>query len=133
MAQPNAKWYDEATLEEMHEDLGREYLKTLDVIQDRPMLLKHFKDCPECQTHRYAYEARTRSSSVELQAHRRRKLILLYSELHAILGLKPEQTIGSLEIKQDPMTLSVLITGPNEPMIPVEVESPISRLSVQAQ
>lgn len=131
MALPNAKWYDEATLDEMHEDLKTEYLKTLAVISNRPSLLRHFKSCSECHTIQYAYEANRSQGSVQVEAHRRRKLVLRYSELHAVLGLKPEQSIVALEITQDPMSLSVIITGPDEPAIPVSVEAPITALTVE--
>jgi hypothetical protein len=129
MALPNAKWYDEATLDEMHEDLKREYSKTLAVIADRPVLAKHFTSCVECKTIQKAQE---QTGSVELDAHRRRKLVLGYAELHALLGLKPTQEIAALEVRQDPLTLAVILTGPDEPVTLLNVESPISVLSVEA-
>lgn len=131
MAQPNAQWYDLATLNEMHDDLRTEYAKTLAVINDRPQLLKHFRDCAECQTIKSAQEVDQSLRTVQLDAHRRRKLFLRYSELHAIMGLKPEQSIVALEITQDPMSLTVIITGPDEPVIPVNVHSPVTALTVE--
>lgn len=132
MAQPNAKWYDQATLEEMHQDLATEYTKTFAIIEQRPALLKHFNECSECQTFRWAHQETSNLESVELMAHRRRKLILRSHQLHALLGLKPDQRIVSLEIQQDPVTLSVVITGPKEPLIPVHSEAPIVAVNVEA-
>jgi hypothetical protein len=132
MAQPNAKWYDEATLEEMHADLKTEYLKTLAVITNRPMLLKHFNSCAECQTLHHAHHLNETYGSPDGLTHRRRKVVLRYSQIHALLGLKSDQAVVALEIKQDPMTLSLIVTGPDEPNIPVDVESPMVWPTVEA-
>ena len=128
----DAKWYDSANPDEMHADLQREYLKTLSVITNRPGLLKHFKGCPMCRAIESAHLAAESAGAVEIEAHRRRKFTLTYSQLHRLLGLKGDQAIVALEIKQDPMSLTVILTGPDEPMTPVDVESSYVQIAVDA-
>jgi hypothetical protein len=127
MAQPNAKWYDNATLEEMHADLTTEYVKTMAVISDRPSLLRHFRACPECQTIRTAQEGVT-EAPVDMP-HRellqRRKIYRLgIADLTKLLGLPANAGILFLGSTAHGDALEVTVCSPDFDPVLYGVEPP---------
>lgn len=125
MALPNGKWYDEATLEEMHADLKVEYLKTLAIIAVRPVLLKHFNSCPECQTIKAAQESVTEAPAEmpHRELLRRRKTFVLDSEqITRLLGLPANAGILFLRTSHENELLEVTVCSPDYDVVPYTVQ-----------
>jgi hypothetical protein len=116
MPQPNAQWYDMATLDEMHADLKTEYLKTLAVITNRPMLLKHFHSCTECQTIKTAQEGATEAPAEmpHRELLRRRKIFLLTTgDLTKILGLPPNAGVLFARVTGESDVIEITACSPD--------------------
>ncbi len=133
MAQPNAKWYDTATLEEMHADLKTEYLKTLAIIAVRPVLLKHFNSCPECQTIKTAQEGATEAPAEmpHRELLRRRKTFVLNSDdLARMIGIPSNAGVLFLRTSHEDELLEVTVCSPDYDVVPPTVQPPYVRLEI---
>lgn len=122
MALPQGQWYDLATLDEMHDDLRTSYPATLGMIEDRPQLLKHFRDCAECQGIKTAQEGETQlpdQTPLRELVRRRRDLLLDADDLAEILNLPASAAVLSLGVNETRDMLRVTVCSPDYEDTPI--------------
>jgi hypothetical protein len=119
---PSQIWYDPANPEPLHQALRENYAAACAVVQRRPSLVRHMRECAECQ----AITASVSAPANPTAGRKRIKLVINPGHMHQLLGLPAHFEIVHMFADDDPNTVSVLVAGEGLPTVQADDETPIS-------
>lgn len=135
---PDGVWYDANNLDQLHADLLADYDRVLAVIQDRPFLRRHFRDCSTCQEVKQVREQRVDAitqadpadptTTFEALVRRRKKFVFSLDEIKKLLGLSTNQAVLFMRVTGEHDTLEVTVCDPSWPVVPYNSEPGVLRI-----